>query len=550
MRIQLNKSSGYPDYGHDDFIQLMGDPNLFFESSVDDLFDVYFCENCGTEVFAHWHSYDKAYIAQQSSLYRGFRKYNDSDEAKRINAKYERHRKSCEKEQKQLLASDAVKKCPVCRSAFSSIQAHDDGISFDLDVALEYEILHEKFELRLEETAKEDARSFAENTSLQCFPAPVTDTGKITAIKSDSEQLKAYILSLIQLETNIMTLPKQLEKLYYQLALIQSKVRIIDAAPMVEQYQRIAESRSKRQSAEQAHQRSLDRLATCKATHPNPTCPPEPQKPIVPIYQKPGLFNKKKINAENDALKAKYEAEMQEYEFKMKLHRQTIVNLQSEAQERYEAAIKNAEEAVALAKKELDNIQSNASDHQLSAPVEVCPERAAQQMLQKEIEQAETLLKNLCQTRCDLYGLDIVFGKYRDIVALSTFYEYLMAGRCTTLEGATGAYNLYESEIRTNLIISQLSDVLKSLDKIQQNQYMIYSQLQQMNSTLNSLGRTMDAAYTAIAKIKTNTDDMNKYMAEVSNNTKVIAHNTAATAYYSKVTAELTNALGFMMALK
>lgn len=549
MRIQLNKSNDYPYYGHDELIQSNRDSNLFFESRQNDLYDAYFCENCGTEVFAHWHSYSEAYIAQKCSKY-SFQKYNEGSDAKRINANYQSHRKMCETEQKKLLASDAVKKCPVCGSAFSPIQAHNDDIDFDANMDTEFEILRENFELHCEDIAKEDAQSFAETANHQCFPTPIADKGKISAIKSDPEQLKAYILSLIQLETNIMTLPKQLEKLYYQLALIQAKVRIIDAAPLVEQYHQMAESRFELQSAEQAYQRSVDRLTACKAKRPKPTYPSEPQKPTVPVYQKPGLFNKKKINAENDELKAKYEAELQEYEFKMKLHRQTIANIQNEAQEQHNAAIKKAEEEVALAKKNMENIQSKERNLQLSSPVEVCSEKAAQKMIQQEIEQVEDLLRSLCQTRCDLYALDIVFGKYRDIVALSTFYEYLMAGRCTTLEGATGAYNLYESEIRTNLIISQLSDVIKSLDKIQQNQYMIYSQLQQMNSTLNSLSRTMDAAYTAITKIKSNTDDMNKYMAEVSKNTKVIAHNTAATAYYSKVNAELTNALGFMVALK
>ena len=34
----------------------------------------------------------------------------------------------------------------------------------------------------------------------------------------------------------------------------------------------------------------------------------------------------------------------------------------------------------------------------------------------------------------------------------------------------------------------------------------------------------------------------------ISKNSDVIAHNTAVTAYYSKINAELTNALGYMVA--
>ena len=40
------------------------------------------------------------------------------------------------------------------------------------------------------------------------------------------------------------------------------------------------------------------------------------------------------------------------------------------------------------------------------------------------------------------------------------------------------------------------------------------------------------------------------FMERLSKNSDVIAHNTAVTAYYSKINAELTDALGFMVALK
>ena len=49
--------------------------------------------------------------------------------------------------------------------------------------------------------------------------------------------------------------------------------------------------------------------------------------------------------------------------------------------------------------------------------------------------------------------------------------------------------------------------------------------------------------------LSANTGDMTEYMAHISQNSDVIAHNTAVTAYYSKINAELTDALGFMVAL-
>lgn len=63
-------------------------------------------------------------------------------------------------------------------------------------------------------------------------------------------------------------------------------------------------------------------------------------------------------------------------------------------------------------------------------------------------------------------------------------------------------------------------------------------------------GSTMDKALAAVQKIEANTDNVSEYMKHISQNTDVIAHNSAVTAYYSKVNAELTNALGYMAAFK
>ena len=171
-------------------------------------------------------------------------------------------------------------------------------------------------------------------------------------------------------------------------------------------------------------------------------------------------------------------------------------------------------------------------------------------MLDKEIAEAEELLKKTFAARNELYAYDIIFGKYRNAVALSSFYEYLMSGRCASLEGAEGAYNIYESEIRANRVIAQLDTVISSLEDIKQNQYMMYEELCSINSSLDSLNYTMDAALKSIRGIEANTNHMSEYMEHISQNSDVIAHNTAVTAYYSKVNAQLTNALGYMVAFK
>ena len=80
-----------------------------------------------------------------------------------------------------------------------------------------------------------------------------------------------------------------------------------------------------------------------------------------------------------------------------------------------------------------------------------------------------------------LYDLDVVYPKYRSIMPIVTMYEYFESSRCHSLTGEHGAYNLYESESRQDIIISKLDDVLINLEQIKQNQYRIYREISEAN---------------------------------------------------------------------
>lgn len=82
------------------------------------------------------------------------------------------------------------------------------------------------------------------------------------------------------------------------------------------------------------------------------------------------------------------------------------------------------------------------------------------------------------------YNQNIIFPKYRNMVAITTINEYLMSGRCYELEGPDGAYNLYELELRQNIIIGQLSAIVDSLEQIKSNQFSLYQELAKANDTL------------------------------------------------------------------
>ena len=101
--------------------------------------------------------------------------------------------------------------------------------------------------------------------------------------------------------------------------------------------------------------------------------------------------------------------------------------------------------------------------------------------LAKTDEKLQTSLNNL-------YDKNVIYGKYRNFVAVATLYEYIDSGRCSELEGANGAYNLFESEIRADRIIASLNTVVNNLEDIKNNQYTLYKSIECANiATINIL---------------------------------------------------------------
>ena len=60
----------------------------------------------------------------------------------------------------------------------------------------------------------------------------------------------------------------------------------------------------------------------------------------------------------------------------------------------------------------------------------------------------------------------------------------LLPAGANTLSGYEGAYNLYEQELRMNIVISQLEDIYDQLEEISTNQYMLYSAICESNNLL------------------------------------------------------------------
>ncbi len=118
--------------------------------------------------------------------------------------------------------------------------------------------------------------------------------------------------------------------------------------------------------------------------------------------------------------------------------------------------------------------------------------------IQREIEILEEKYEDSKKRLDEFYNYNIVDQKYwHNIVAISSFYQYLSEKRTFSLEfdqktGDRGAYNIYNEEAQRGIIIIQLGKVLDKLDQVMENQYTLQNTLRDANRKINSLSSNIN----------------------------------------------------------
>ena len=430
-----------------------------------------------------------------------------------------------------------------------AVDYHDDRTSLSVLSFLEY--------FRTKE------RNQITDSKLDEFVNKCISDSQSSSIKSvpfkEKFDLKRYLEQLLLIEKNIFSISKRLRELYFlnykteKEALASEKLLLLKDKNSVDKAL---------ENYKALKSKKIEKTITLEDFPIQyPAEPIKPQKPNEPVLAKPGFFNKKRALAENALLTEKYEKDLEKYNLDnekykaaLKKRKETIAFLETEREKEYKSAIENAKESlekeVVAAKENYENLLKEYKELEVSAADRPTPQKAEHRLLIEEITTAEELLKSFYKAQNDMYSYGVIFEKYRNFVAISSFCEYISSGRCETLEGANGAYNLYENEIRMNMVIGQLNQVIESLEEIKQNQYMIYSAIQESNRQLNALNSSTSRMVSTLGEIKSRAVNMESYMSRIADNTEVIAYNTERTAFYAKKNAELTNALGFMVALK
>lgn len=141
--------------------------------------------------------------------------------------------------------------------------------------------------------------------------------------------------------------------------------------------------------------------------------------------------------------------------------------------------------------------------------------------LDSEIKKLEEKLNKSQMNLRTIYSYGIIFPKYQNFVMVSSIYEYICSGRCSTLEGHEGAYNILEMELRLDRIIGKLDDIIQKLNQIKDNQYIVCHAIQAANDMCSSLienSISMEKKLETLVKLNENT---NEAVANLQNNSEI-----------------------------
>ena len=280
-------------------------------------------------------------------------------------------------------------------------------------------------------------------------------------------------------------------------------------------------------------------------------------KPVEPVLEKPGLFNKNKINEQNKKLQWQYELNMNWYNQKCEEYIQSIEKFKNDYKNKMESLAKvEYESKLALYEKDLgfwksvlttktDRLEMLQKDETAIKNEKIEKTEVYQKLkaIEYELEFIVDNIEKNIKLEKELYSYNIVYGKYRNIIAISSFLDYLISGRCSTLAETDGAYNLYEQESRTDTIINKMDVLIDSLSQIKENQYYIYNQLDSINKSLNIINESI------LVNNHLQTVEIGQ-LNEVIDKADQIAYNTKVESYYAKKNSNYSKALAFIQLLK
>lgn len=165
---------------------------------------------------------------------------------------------------------------------------------------------------------------------------------------------------------------------------------------------------------------------------------------------------------------------------------------------------------------------------------------------QLKLSEVESMLKTLYSMRIN--GIVCIHPNYQGLVPVTVIYGYFDTGRCSSLRGYEGAYNLYEDERIKGIIINQLDDIKKELETLNATMTYVAIAIAGCEKQLDTLNRNMENLIAETSRMNSNftetmhemNSNMISYHQNMDDYAKQIEVNTANSAYYSEVGAKMS----------
>ena len=372
-------------------------------------------------------------------------------------------------------SSGASTKCPYCGSEY--VTEHYANNDFESNIASMAKVLQREKDINPD--IKEDV-----NKQIQTLREKVVVPTSISS-KCDVN-LQEYLTKLIGIESNIYICEQHLLKIFEDAQFISVKGEL---------YREYVEG-------VRPNRRVVQDI------------PPEPE------YKNLGLFRRAKVREENERLEREYFEKIKPLQDAKEAFEIEWVKYNSNIKKLYDKAKSALDEAILT--KDYSYFLGDADNAE-----SVKNNIAQYECFQGEISECKKHLLELYELRAQMHSLNIIYPKYREFVVLTILAEYLESGRCSELTGPYGAYNLYESELRMNLIINNLEHISEKLEDIKQNQHMTYMVFNDISKKLDSLN----------ASTNERLDRLISAADEIERNSVISAHNTQRAAQYAHMAA-------------
>ncbi len=229
-----------------------------------------------------------------------------------------------------------------------------------------------------------------------------------------------------------------------------------------------------------------------------------PTEPEEPEYKKAGLLNRDKTTKENDRLRQEYMEKKKQYDKLLQEYNEVKEKYENEIAhyEKRKNEIFNTEEVLWKSSdiykenvNRLDTLRKEMgevtrAENNFSAIVEKltadAPVKQLDLLIKEEAAKNIKMLKRAYTLEAQLQALVFVLPKYLDVIAVAKIYEYLKSGRCTQLNGANGAYRIYDNEIRINHSSRGNKDSM-AIQMNFQREYTIYSLMSAVSSAYSDV---------------------------------------------------------------